>query len=138
MSQPAAPAQIPIPWADAMNQAKEIGLPAKQLYAITSTPTTGLGPVLANLEPHLAHQEKLETNGTIFAAGPLSSDDGTVWDGTGLFVYRADSLGAAKALAEQDPMHISGARTFRARAWMLNEGTISIRASYSTSKLEID
>jgi uncharacterized protein YciI len=67
-----------------------------------------LGPVLANLEPHLAHQEKLETNGTIFAAGPLSSDDGTAWDGIGLFVYRAESPDAAKTRRTR-PLCISAA-----------------------------
>ena len=36
------------------------GLLAKDLYAITTTPTDGLGPVLANVEAHLDFQAGLE------------------------------------------------------------------------------
>ena len=134
----------PIPWADALALGRRKGLLVKELFAVTSTPTAGIGPVFANLQPHLAFQAKLEADGTMFGAGPLSttddssSGDGSVWDGTGMFIYRAESLATAIAIAEQDPMHTSGARTFQARAWMLNEGTLTIRISYASGEFKFD
>jgi uncharacterized protein YciI len=120
-----------------MGQAKRLGLLAKELFVIISTPAAGIDLILEQLEAHLAFQAKLEKDGVMFAAGPLSTTDGSTWDGTGLFIYHAESLQAAAALAQHDPLHSSGARTFKAHAWMLNEGTLSIHASYSRGQLDI-
>ena len=54
-----------------------------------------------------------------------------------MVIIRAGSLAAAKAIAETDPMHKSGARTFRVRPWLLNEGTVTIKVTYSDGKREI-
>lgn len=120
-----------MPWQELVELCTTKGLLAKQLWVISSKPTNGLGPILDNLEEHLAYQTKLERDGIMFAAGPLASDDLTEWLGEGLFMYRADSIDAARKLAEADPMHSSGARTFTIREWMLNEGTYSIQVYYS-------
>jgi uncharacterized protein len=120
-----------MPWQELVELCATKGLLAKQLWVISSKPTDGLGPILDNLEEHLAYQTKLEQDGIMFAAGPLASEDLTEWLGEGLFMYRADSLDAARKLAEADPMHSSGARSFTIREWMLNEGTYSIQVYYS-------
>jgi uncharacterized protein len=120
-----------MPWQDLVELCTTKGLLAKQLWVISSKPTNGLGPILDNLEEHLAYQTKLEQDGIMFAAGPLASEDLTEWLGEGLFMYRADSLDAARKLAEADPMHSSGARSFTIREWMLNEGTYSVQVYYS-------
>jgi len=120
-----------MPWHELVELCTTKGLLAKQLWVISSKPTDGLGPILDNLEEHLAYQTKLERDGIMFAAGPLASEDLTEWLGEGLFMYRADSIGAARKLAEADPMHSSGARGFTIREWMLNEGTYSIQVYYS-------
>jgi hypothetical protein len=44
-------------------------------------------------------------------------------EGAGLIIYRADSLHDAKELADADPMHSSGARTYVLRRWLVNEGS---------------
>jgi hypothetical protein len=44
----------------------------------------------------------------------------------------------ARGFADADPMHQSGARTFRIRPWLLNEGTFSVRLFYSGSGPKID
>jgi uncharacterized protein len=54
-----------------------------------------------------------------------------------MFVYRADSLDEARKIAESDPMHSSGARRFRIRSWLLNEGTFSVQLFYSGGKPNI-
>jgi len=120
-----------MPWHELVELCTTKGLLAKQLWVISSKPTDGLGPILDNLEEHLAYQTKLERDGIMFAAGPLASEDLTEWLGEGLFMYRADSIDAARKLAEADPMHSSGAMGFTIREWMLNEGTYSIQVYYS-------
>jgi hypothetical protein len=81
--------------------------------------------VLANREPHLAYQMRLESEGVLFAAGPLAGEDGETWDGSGAFVYRAPSLDRAREIAEADPMHMARARRPRNIPWLTNEGSVS-------------
>jgi uncharacterized protein len=121
-----------MPWSELVELVAKQGLLGMRLYVISSKPTNGLGPILQNLEEHLAYQAKLERDGTMFAAGPLASEDLTEWLGDGLFMYRADSIDEARKIAEADPMHSSGARTFTVREWMVNEGTYSIQVYYSS------
>ncbi|QOL79360.1 YciI family protein [Pseudooceanicola spongiae] len=104
----------------------------KQLYAIFTTPTDGLGAVFANMEPHLAFQVQLENDGILFAAGPLWSGDGTHWEGEGMVVVRAASPAAASEIAARDPMHQCGARSFVVRPWLINEGSVTLRLNYAT------
>lgn len=106
----------------------------KQLYAIFTKPANGLGAVFANIEAHLAFQVQLEKDGIMFAAGPMWTDDEAYWEGEGLVIVRAASRAEAIAIAERDPMHSSGARSFHVRPWLINEGTVSVRLDYSTQK----
>ncbi|WP_439154305.1 YciI family protein [Yoonia sp.] len=110
----------------------------KQLYVIFTTPTDGLGPVFANLDDHLAFQMGLEKDGIMFAAGPLWSDDEEHWNGEGMVVVRAASRADAIAIAERDPMHKAGARSFTVRPWMINEGSLTVRLDYSTQTFAIN
>ncbi len=73
----------------------------------------------------------------MFAAGPMWTDDEQSWEGDGLVVVRAESRDAAIAIAERDPMHKAGARSFHVRPWLINEGTMTVRLDYSTQKLTI-
>ena len=124
-----------VPAADVLNASK--GMLQKQLYAIFTTPVNGLGPIFAVIEEHLAFQVSLEADGILYAAGPLWTDDGTNWAGEGLVVVRAASIEEATAIAERDPMHRSGARTFRVRPWLVNEGSVTLRLRNSTQTFEI-
>jgi uncharacterized protein len=54
--------------------------------------------------------------------------------------YRVNSLAsvaAATAIAAADPMHKSGARTFKIRPWLLNDGSITIRVTLSEPQRSI-
>lgn len=110
----------------------------KQLYAIFTTPTDGLGAVFANLDDHLAFQMQLEQDGIMFAAGPLWTDDEQEWQGEGMIVVRAASRAEAIAIAERDPMHKAGARSFTVRPWMINEGSMTVRLDFSTQTFAIN
>ncbi|MCE7001619.1 YciI family protein [Kibdelosporangium philippinense] len=125
-------------WSDLVKYGEEQGLLGKQLFIVFSNPTNGIGPILENLDTHVEYQRKLERDGIMFAAGPLANHDLTEWDGEGIFMYRANSMAAAVELAAADPMHISGARSYTVRLWLLNEGTYSVQVYYSGGKPKIE
>lgn len=104
----------------------------KQLYVVFTKPAGGLGPVMEALEAHLGFLVQLGKDGVLFGAGPHWADDEYSWNGEGMVVLRADSLGHAKELAAKDPMHSSGAREFTVRPWLLNEGGMTVRLDFST------
>ncbi|WP_121062471.1 YciI family protein [Chachezhania antarctica] len=113
------------------------GMLQKQLYAIFTRPVNGLGPVFANIEEHLKFQVGLEERGIMFAAGPLWTDDEQSWEGEGMVIVRAGSRDEAVAIAESDPMHKAGARSFTVRPWLINEGSITIRVDFSAQRATV-
>ena len=59
------------------------------------------------------------------------------WRGEGMTVIRAESLDAARAIAAEDPMHVSGARAFEVRPWLVNEGSLTIRLNHSKRSFQL-
>jgi uncharacterized protein YciI len=127
-----------VPAAEIIALSRQKGFLAKQLYVVLTTPVHGIGPVLEHIEEHLAYQKSLEEKGIMFAAGPNWTDDEKSWEGDGMVVIRASSLAEAKAIAEKDPMHSSGARTFSVRPWFVNEGTITVKLNYAAGRFELE
>jgi uncharacterized protein YciI len=123
--------------ADIIKVSREHGYLARQLYAVFSSPAKGMGPVMENLEAHLKHQVAMQDSGLMFAAGPFWTQDEKEWEGEGMFILRASSMAHATELAASDPMHKAGARTFRVRPWLVNEGSITLKMSFSTGKAEL-
>lgn len=124
-------------WAEYKQQAKARGALALELYVAQSTPAKAPADVKASLPDHLAYQAQLEAQGALAFAGPMSDETGDLMQGMGLIIYRADSLDAARALADADPMHSSGARTFTMRRWMINEGSVNISVGLSTNNVDL-
>lgn len=124
-------------WEAHHEHVKEKGLLAKKLYVVLTKPSGDMEAVMENLQEHLKYQLELEANGSMFAAGPFADDEEREWEGEGMVILRAESLAEARSMAENDPMHKSGARTFRLRPWMLNEGSITINITYSNGKRNI-
>ena len=52
-------------------------------------------------------------------------------------VSTADSLAAAKEIADSDPMHKCGARSYHIRPWLLNEGRITVEMTFSNKSVEV-
>ena len=121
-----------VAWAEYKAEAKSRGALALELYVAHSTPAKAPEDVKAALPDHLAYQAELERAGCLAFAGPMSDETGEHMQGMGLIIYRAESLEAARALAEGDPMHKSGARSFVLRRWMINEGSLTLSANLST------
>lgn len=81
---------------------------------------------------HLEYQFMLEREGIMFAAGPLIEGEvANPGERPGLIAVRADSLEEATAIAEADPMHTSGTRTYTIRGWRINEGSINVTIKLS-------
>jgi len=125
-----------VPVAAVLDASKE--MLQRQLYAIFTKPTDGLGPVFAIIEEHLKFQVQLEKDGIMFAAGPLWTDDEQSWEGEGMVIVRAASRQDAIAIAERDPMHKSGARSFTVRPWLVNEGSMTITIHNSSQTFTIN
>ncbi len=124
-------------WAEYKRQAKERGALALELYVAQSVPAKGPEEVKASLPDHLAYQAQLERQGALAFAGPMSDETGEEVQGMGMIVYRADSLEAARALADADPMHQSGARRYTMRRWMTNEGGFTLNVGLSTTGVQL-
>jgi len=127
-----------VTWDDILKRCEDIGVLAKKFYVVFTSPAEGLGKVMENLEEHLAYQHEIEQNGTMFAAGPFATDDESHWQGEGMVIIRANSLAEAEQVAANDPMHKSGARTYRVRPWLMNEGSFTVKVTYSDQKLAVE
>ncbi|MEL6206782.1 MAG: YciI family protein [Pseudomonadota bacterium] len=124
-------------WNDYKSEAKARGALAHELYAVVSTPTGDPAKVKEMLPAHLAYQAEQERTGALFLAGPMSDETGQEMQAMGLIIYQAASLEAARAIAEADPMHESGARSFVLRRWMVNEGALTLSVSLSAQSARI-
>lgn len=127
-----------VAWSEYMQTAKSRGALALELFVVESLPGGSAADVKANLPDHLAYQRTLEERNILVLAGPLSDSSGKEMQGAGLIVYRATSMDEAQKLAENDPMHKSGARSFTLRKWLVNEGSLNISIGLSTGRVSLD
>lgn len=125
-------------WKNYKAEAKARGALAHELYVVQSTPTGSPEDVRAVLPEHLAYQAEQEAAGRLFMAGPMSDETGDQMQGVGLIIYRAASLEEARALAEADPMHAKGARSFTIRRWLINEGSLSLSVKLSAQSVGLE
>lgn len=121
-----------VAWADYKSEARRRSALALELYVALSTPAKAPEEVKVSLPDHLAYQAQLEREGQLAFAGPMSDESGEHMQGMGLIIYRAASLETARKLAEDDPMHKSGARSFVLRRWLINEGSLNLSVGLST------
>ena len=68
----------------------------KNFYVVVTTPTAPREELEPLIPAHLANQVRLEKEGIMFAAGPLTKEDGTRYGG--MFVLRANSFKEARAI----------------------------------------
>ena len=124
-------------WTSYKDAAKARGALALDLFMVHTVPVPG-GPAGPDILPdHLAYQRQLESDGSLLLAGPLSDDTGTQIEGAGLVILRAQSLDHARALADADPMHSLGARSYTLRRWLVNEGSLTLSLGLSTATITL-
>ncbi|MEY8099786.1 YciI family protein [Falsihalocynthiibacter sp. S25ZX9] len=124
-------------WTEYKQTAKDRGSLALELYIVQSTPAIAPPEMLKLLPEHLAYQGEMEAQGSLVMAGPVSDETGEEMQGSGLIIYRADSLKNARKIAELDPMHAKGGRTFTVRRWLVNEGSLTISVQLSHQKVSV-
>ena len=123
-------------WSDYKQAAQQRGALACEMYAVISTPVKPEN-LQEKLPAHLAYQAEMEQQGKLVMAGPLSDLTGELMEGVGMIIYRAESLAAAKALAEADPMHESRTRDFTIRRWLVNEGSFKLDIKLSAQTVSL-
>ena len=126
-----------VAWNDYKAIARERGALALEIYVVESTPEMDPDQIKATLPAHLDYQRDLETRGALVLAGPLSDASGDHMEGAGMILYRAESMEKARALADADPMHASGARSYRLRKWLVNEGNLTLNVGLSTGHVQL-
>ena len=102
----------------------------KRYWAILTRAAKPREEISKFMHAHLTHQIDLEKRGIMFGAGPLADPDGSL-AGFGLIIVRAESEAEARAIADSDPMHSNGMRTYTLHQWILNEGRINITLNFS-------
>ena len=102
----------------------------KELYVIFSTPLKPREELAPVLPEHLAHQVAIEKKGILFAAGPMF-EDGAKSPIRGMIIVRAANFDEARAIAESDPFHKAGLRSFTVEKWVMNEGSYTVTVNYS-------
>jgi len=128
----------PQTWRDRVEKARATGLLAREFFVVMTEPAGDKDKVREVLGVHLDYQRKLESQGILMAAGPLSDETGVEWTGKGLIILRTDTLDEARKIAEADPMHSSGARKFQVLPWLMNEGSFTLRVSLSGKSVEFE
>jgi uncharacterized protein len=107
----------------------------KEFYVVTTTPARS--PEIAKLLPeHLDYQVRLEREGKLFGAGPFYEEGDDVPSG-GMIILRAQSAAEARQIADADPFHKAGLRTYTLRKWMMNEGAMTLTIRYSDQSVVI-
>ena len=124
-------------WEDYKQGAKQRGSLAFELYIVETTPAKGPEELQATLPHHLAYQKEMEEQGKLFLAGPVSDPSGEHMQGTGMIIYRASSMEDAKSIANNDPMHSQGVRTYTLRKWLVNEGSLSLSVALSAQDVTL-
>lgn len=124
-------------WSEYRSIARSRGALALELFAVESKPAAPPETMQEILPRHLAFQKEMETAGKLFLAGPLSDATGEQMSGGGLIIYRAASLAEATDIANADPMHKEGGRTFEIRCWLVNEGSLQFKLHLSEQSADI-
>jgi uncharacterized protein YciI len=111
----------------------------KKVWVVITRAAKSQDDLMKALPDHLHHQIRMEKSGAMFAAGPLRPAGTEQPPGAlGMFILRAASEAEARKLADADPMHSTGARTYDLYEWTMNEGRISISVDLSDKTFRLD
>ncbi|MFY9762627.1 MAG: YciI family protein [Xanthobacteraceae bacterium] len=102
----------------------------KPLWVVMSKPAVPPAEMARHLKAHLEHQIRIEKAGIMYGAGPATKP-GDAAPSFGLIIIRAKDEAEARRIADADPMHAAGARTYELYAWSLNEGCVNVRLNFS-------
>lgn len=108
----------------------------RRLWVCLSEPAGPPDAELPILPEHLRHLIALESQGVLFGAGPFI-EDGQPGQ-RAMYIVRADSEEAARAILDDEPFHKRGMRTYTLNEWALNEGRITLNVDFSNQHGGLD
>ena len=110
-----------------------------ELYVYETRLSGDIKDMVTYLPQHLEYQLELERKGIMFGAGPLFELDKPKGPPVaGMIIIRAESLEHAREIADADPMHRAGVRTYKLRKWFLNEGSLEVSLKFSAQDFELE
>jgi uncharacterized protein YciI len=109
----------------------------KQLWVIITKRVAAPEEMKKHLKAHLEHQISLEKQGIMYGAGPATAP-GENEPAFGLIIIRASNSDEARRIADRDPMHAAGVRTYTLYQWSMNEGRLSITLDFSDRSYRLD
>ena len=110
-----------------------------ELYVYETRLSGDIKDMVTYLPEHLEYQLELERKGIMFGAGPLFEQDKPKGPpAAGMIIIRADSMEQAREIADADPMHKAGVRTYKLRKWFLNEGSLEVSLKFSAQDFELE
>lgn len=115
--------------------ARNRGSLAYEVFAVTSRPVVPPEEFSKHLPDHLAYLGEQERAGRLMMAGPLSDETGESMSGIGFQVWRATSWAEAQKLVDGDPMHVTGAKVYEMRRWLINEGSLNLQLELSSGRI---
>jgi uncharacterized protein YciI len=107
----------------------------KQFWVVITKAVKPPDEVRKHLKSHLDYQVRLEKSGIMYGAGPAIKAGETA-PAFGLIIIRARDEAEARRIADGDPMHSSGVRTYELYTWSLNEGRINVTLDFSDQTFE--
>jgi uncharacterized protein YciI len=84
-----------------------------------------------DLIEHLEWMIAREKEGLVFASGPFITFGAPPGTSGGLTILRVSGLEQAREIAETDPLVARGVITYQLREWLLMEGGITVKVSFS-------
>lgn len=108
----------------------------KKLWVVITKDVASPEEVRALSAAHIQYQISLEERGIMFGAGGLRKPDGTRV--AGQIVIRAKDEAEARAIADADPRHKAGVRTYELFEWSMNEGGFNLRIRFSDRSYTLD
>jgi uncharacterized protein len=109
----------------------------KQLWVIITKRVASPEETRKHLKAHLEHQISLEKQGIMYGAGPATVP-GENEPAFGLIIIRASDSDEARRIADRDPMHAAGVRTYMLYQWSMNEGRLNITLDFSDRSYRLD
>ena len=109
----------------------------KQLWVIITKRVAPPEEMKKHLKAHLEHQISLEKQGIMYGAGPATVP-GENEPAFGLIIIRASNSDEARRIADRDPMHAAGVRTYTLYQWSMNEGRLNITVDFSDRTYRLD
>lgn len=118
-------------------QALDTGMGA-ELYFYITRPTGSFEDVVEILPQHMDFVHTIEDGGIMVMGGQITPDGADDAGGLGVIVIRANSFEEARAIADRDPAHASGARDYELFKWNINEGATTIRLKFSDQSFVLE